>query len=157
MQPSQTNAGDQPPTREVIETLRRLTLDINRYAHRVARDLKVPSTDVHAVGVLHAAQEGLSATELGQLLSLTPSATTSLIDRMEATGHATRAVSSVDARRARIEPTASAIDESRTRFAAMNDAIARVLQQSTPGEAAAFAAVLDRLAAELHTVVDDSR
>lgn len=146
--------GDGDRQREVREHLRQLNLDIDRYAHRVARGLGIPTTDVHAAGILHAAPEGLSATELGRALSLTPSATTSLIDRMEAAGHATRRVSDVDARRARIEPTELVRQESRDRFAALNDAIARVMAQSTPEEAAAFADVLGRLAAEMKGVVE---
>lgn len=143
--------------RGVCESLRELTLDINRYARHVARSMHIPSTDVHATGILHAAPQGVSASELGQLLSLTPSATTSLIDRMERAGHAVRHVSETDARRARIVPTDLAVSVSRERFTDLNDAIQRVLDGSTPEEAEAFSVVLRRLADEMQVVVEEQR
>ena len=144
-----SGAAEPPARRAAGELLRRVSMPVHRYSIGVGRALGVPPTDVHAVGVLLAAPGALSAAELGGELGLSASTTTSVIDRLEAAGHAVRSSAATDARRARIEPTPLARERSRDHFAAVNDALARALADSGPEDEAAFLRVLERVCVEM--------
>lgn len=150
-------AHDAELRRRVSRDLRDLGLDITRYVQAVARDLGVSTTDVHAVGVLQAGAGEPSAAELGAALGLTPSATTSLIDRLERAGHAVRETAAQDSRRARIVLTDTGRADSREHFAAMNDAVAQALSAAGPEDAETFGRVLADLVARVGAVNDTRR
>ena len=131
--------------REIDDLLREISLDVHRHAQWIARTMGIPATDVHAMGVLKSSKGGVTANRLGGALGLTPSATSSLIDRLEAAQYAVRSVSPIDARRADIVPTAHAIAESRERFAQLNATIDAVLDSYTDAQVRQFATILGDL------------
>lgn len=113
--------------REVHELLRQTALATEQHVRTAARTLGVPVTDVHAIGVLRHQAEGVSASELGRSLGLSAPATTALVDRLVASGHAERAASSSDRRQVLIRPTDSAVQHSRDCFERLNAVVDAVL------------------------------
>lgn len=141
--------------REVNELLREFCLAVHCHAALVARTMGVPAADVHALGALQGALDGMSASELGRSVGLTPSATSALIDRLVTSQHAVRSVSSHDQRRARIEVTAHGKEESRARFTQLNDAIERALDHYEEEDVRLFAAMLNDISRAVRQAPDN--
>ncbi|MFG1879780.1 MarR family winged helix-turn-helix transcriptional regulator [Sphaerisporangium sp. NPDC049003] len=82
--------------------MRRLNVELDRFAERFAADHRLHRTDVNAVVVImDAAREGrpLSPGTLGAALNLSPPATTALLNRLEQAGHVERRRSATDRRK----------------------------------------------------------
>jgi DNA-binding MarR family transcriptional regulator len=95
----------------LIELLRSFTIEVDRFVEVFAAEHGLHRTDLNAVAHLARASgedRPLTAGELSRLLSLSPSATTTLLDRLENAGHIERSHDPVDRRRVlvRIRPTA---------------------------------------------------
>lgn len=90
--------GTQDSADRAIGALRDLNLAAAAFRHVVAARYRVSVTDTHAISYL-AAYGPLGQTELAQRLSLSTSAVTSLLDRLEAAGAVQRRPHPSDRRR----------------------------------------------------------
>lgn len=86
--------------------LRRLVQVTRDFEERLEQELTVNSTDLEAMQ--HLLQRGsLSPSELAEVLQLSPAATTTVVDRLESLGHATRSPHPTDRRRTVVQATDS--------------------------------------------------
>lgn len=89
-----TGGGDAAPTDlDLTRLLQALTVESDRYAERFGARHGLHRTDVNALALILAAArrgEPMSPSTLARDLELSPSATTALIDRLEAVGHVKR-------------------------------------------------------------------
>ncbi|MBC9956456.1 MarR family winged helix-turn-helix transcriptional regulator [Yimella sp. cx-51] len=131
--------------REIHELLRQIALVSDQHVNTVARNLGVPATNVHAIGVLRNEPEGVSSTELSRALGLSPPATTALVNRLVASGHAERSTSPVDARRVLIRATPTALQHSNSQFEQVNTALDAVLADHDPEQVEAFTRMLTEI------------
>src|SRR4051794_19417182 len=77
----------------------------------LSRRLRLSHTDLSALAHLTFAADPLGPGELSFRLGITPAAATQLVDRLARAGHLERRRDSVDRRRVRLVPTASALSE----------------------------------------------
>jgi DNA-binding MarR family transcriptional regulator len=146
-----TDTGDEQELTDLDLTrlLQTLTVESDRYAERFGVRHGLHRTDVNALAlILDAARRGdpMSPTVLARALRLSPSATTSLIDRLEALGHVERTRPAGDRRRVALEVPEAALEEGRRMFvplaaafaeawtafdAAEREVVARFLEVST--------------------------
>jgi DNA-binding MarR family transcriptional regulator len=120
--------GEPAPTDlDLTRLLRTLTVESDRYAERFGALHGLHRTDVNALAlILDAARRGdpLSPTALAGELGLSPSATTALIDRLEALGHVERTRPAGDRRRVALEVPEAALDQGRRMFVPLAAAFA---------------------------------
>lgn len=112
---------------DLTRLLQTLTVESDRYAERFGARHGLHRTDVNALAlILDAARRGdpLSPTALARELELSPSATTSLIDRLEALGHVERTRPAGDRRRVALEVPEAALEEGRRMFVPLAAAFA---------------------------------
>ena len=146
-----TDTGDEQELTDLDLTrlLQTLTVESDRYAERFGAHHGLHRTDVNALAlILAAARRGdpMSPTALARELRLSPSATTALIDRLEALGHVERTRPAGDRRRVALEVPEAALEEGRRMFvplaaafasawtgfdAAEREVVARFLEVST--------------------------
>ena len=82
-----------PSDLDLTRLLQTLTVESDRYAERFGSRHGLHRTDVNALALILAAArrgEPMSPSALAKELGLSPSATTALIDRLEAVGHVER-------------------------------------------------------------------
>jgi len=94
--------GGGPTDRDLSRLLQNLTVESDKYAERFGAVHGLHRTDVNAlVLIMEAARIGepLSPSALAKELGLSPSATTALVDRLEALGHVERTRPAADRRR----------------------------------------------------------
>ncbi len=105
---------------EVVRLVRELSERSSRYADRAGAARGLHRSDLSALLVLaRAREEGrepLSPGVLARELTLSPSATTTLLDRLERSGHVERSHDAADRRRVSLEMTASAGETARAMF-----------------------------------------
>ncbi|MEV3937902.1 MarR family transcriptional regulator [Glycomyces sp. NPDC049804] len=116
------DTGDAQPLTDLdlSRLLQTLTVESDRYAERFGARHGLHRTDVNALAlILAAARRGdpMSPTSLARELGLSPSATTALIDRLEAGGHVERTRPAGDRRRVALEVPESSLEEGRRMFA----------------------------------------
>jgi DNA-binding MarR family transcriptional regulator len=121
--------GDEAPTdMDLTRLLQTLTVESDRYAERFGAAHGLHRTDVNALGVImDAARRGvpMSPGALAKELGLSPSATTALIDRLQALGHVERSRPSGDRRRVALEVPEAAVEANRHLFVPLAAAFAR--------------------------------
>lgn len=88
-----------------MQALRALILAGEQFRHAVAGEFGVATGDTVALG--HLASGPRSPNELARLLGLTPSTVTSLLDRLESAGLATRERHATDRRKSVVKLTAA--------------------------------------------------
>ncbi|MDO5635226.1 MAG: MarR family transcriptional regulator [Micrococcus sp.] len=112
--------------RALLTALRIFSERADRVADAAARDLHLHRTDLRAVSILArraAAGQETTASDLGRHLHLTKAATTAVVDRLVASGHAERHRSDEDRRRVLVRHTESAVTDGRAAFLPMSLAI----------------------------------
>lgn len=112
---------------DLTRLLQTLTVESDRYAERFGARHGLHRTDVNALAlILDAARRGdpMSPTALSRELRLSPSATTALIDRLEALGHVERTRPAGDRRRVALEVPEAALEEGRRMFVPLAGAFA---------------------------------
>ncbi|WP_335989320.1 MarR family winged helix-turn-helix transcriptional regulator [Glycomyces sp. MUSA5-2] len=112
--------GGGPTDRDLSRLLQNLTVESDKYAERFGAVHGLHRTDVNAlVLIMEAARIGepLSPSALAKELGLSPSATTALVDRLEALGHVERTRPADDRRRVALEVPAAALEANRHLFA----------------------------------------
>lgn len=143
-----TTPAQQPDERrEVVYLLQAISAAGQRYADRAGHRLGLHRTDMHALlAVVNAAREGrtISPGELARAVGLTPSATTTVIDRLERSGHVERAPHPADRRRSVLTPTDSARTDGRAMFMPMARAMDDVVGELDEHELAVVTRFLRR-------------
>lgn len=108
---------------DVVRRLRDLSERSTRYAERAGAAHGLHRSDLTALSVLaRAHEEGRSPLTPGVLaraLALSPSATTTLLDRLERSGHVERSHDEVDRRRVSLTMTRAAGEAARSMFGPM--------------------------------------
>jgi DNA-binding MarR family transcriptional regulator len=99
-------AGDSNGRQQAQSALRDLNLAATTFRHALAAHYRVSVSDTHAVSYLAAAGP-LGQTDLASRLSLSTSAVTSLLDRLEAGGVVERRPHPSDRRRSEVALTAA--------------------------------------------------
>ena len=92
---------------DITEATRKLDVAVSRLTGAFARDLGVSVPELLALEHL-ADEQGLGPSELARRLQLTTGSATSLVDRLEAHGHAVRAPHPSDRRRVVVRRTPKA-------------------------------------------------
>lgn len=131
---------------DLTRLLQTLTVESDRYAERFGARHGLHRTDVNALAlILDAARRGdpLSPTALARELELSPSATTSLIDRLEALGHVERTRPAGDRRRVALEVPEAALEEGRRMFVPLAAAFAEAWTGFDPAERKVVARFLE--------------
>ncbi|WP_344481642.1 MarR family winged helix-turn-helix transcriptional regulator [Glycomyces endophyticus] len=129
--------GGGPTDRDLSRLLQNLTVESDRYAERFGAKHGLHRTDVNALAlIMESARLGvpLSPSSLAKELRLSPSATTALIDRLEALGHVERARPAGDRRRVALEVPAAAVEANRHLFTPLAMAFAQSWAGFTPEE-----------------------
>lgn len=126
-----------PGPHPVLHLLRRVSVASHDHAHRIATDHGLGRTDLRAMTAMAEARVRggqLTAGELATTLGLSPSATTSLLDRMERMGHVERVHDDHDRRRIVVTLTPAAAGEAREMFGPLAARIAELLPHYTEDE-----------------------
>ncbi|MFB9658845.1 MarR family winged helix-turn-helix transcriptional regulator [Glycomyces mayteni] len=129
--------GGGPTDRDLSRLLQNLTVESDRYAERFGAEHGLHRTDVNALAlIMEAARLGvpMSPSSLAKELGLSPSATTALIDRLEALGHVERARPAGDRRRVALEVPEAAVEANRHLFTPLARAFAESWTGFTPEE-----------------------
>jgi DNA-binding MarR family transcriptional regulator len=107
-----TGGPDLPDERfAVVEGIRRLSLELDRFVDVFAREHDLHRTDLDALGHLWEAevsQQPMTPTRLSTSLSLSPAATSASLDRLQRAGHVVRREDPADRRRTFVTLSAEA-------------------------------------------------
>lgn len=108
----------------LIRALRRLTVESDRFVEELGQAYGLHRTDLSALALVIDAGRSLSPGELAEQLHLSASATTALLDRLEAAGHIRRARSTTDRRRVELRPGPEVPEFGRRVFAPLRGELA---------------------------------
>jgi DNA-binding MarR family transcriptional regulator len=117
------------------EALRAFAVEVEQYIHAAGGVEAIHRTDLSALShAMDAAAEGnqLTPGELAARMSLSPSATTSMLDRLEAAGHVVRSRTSSDRRLVTVTATAKARETGYRIFFPLASAFESVMEGYTP-------------------------
>jgi len=146
-------AADIEQARQVLRSLRSVTLAMQIYADGVGHDLGLHRSDLMAMNLVsQAAGRGSSMTpsQVAKNMSLSAAAVTALVDRLERVGHLVRQPDPDDGRRVRLGVSRQAEDVSRDLFQPMNDELVEAMDRYTEGELELISRMLDDLTAAVH-------
>ncbi|MCK6095345.1 MarR family transcriptional regulator [Micrococcus sp. EYE_162] len=154
-----TPAADRPEQPlALLASLRAFSEVADRAADQASRALGLHRTDLRALSILmRRTSRGLATTptDLGHGLHLTRAATTSVIDRLVASGHARRARSATDGRRVIVEPTPAASADGSAAFGPMARRIAAALEGFDDAELATALRVVDAATRSIAPLAED--
>nr|WP_231956973.1 MULTISPECIES: MarR family transcriptional regulator [unclassified Actinoplanes] len=117
--------------------------------HSLAARLGIGVTDAVALDHLIASGDGLGPTELGQRLGIRSASATTLVDRLQAAGHAERVPHPSDRRRQSVVVTDQTYRQVLEALAPLFDRVEQAAAQLTDDQAAATAAFLHQVAAAM--------
>lgn len=136
----------------VVRLVQRLTTASGHFVDRAGGARGLHRSDLEALQVLARARESgdplVSAGGLARELSLSPSATTALVDRLVRAGHVRRAPDEVDRRRVGLEMTETAGAEARALFGPLAASMLDAMDELDDDEIAVVARFL-HLASEV--------
>ena len=133
-----------PVAAEPTRLLREFLIATDAFESRLARDLEVNATDLSAMEHLIAAGS-LSPSELARRLGLSTAATTTVIDRLGAVGHVSRAADPSDRRRVAVVPAEASVARAIGMLAPLITEVDRVLDEFDEAERAVIASYLRRV------------
>jgi DNA-binding MarR family transcriptional regulator len=116
----------------LVRLLRQLTVETDRFAELFGEKQRMHRTDLNALAVIMDARWGgtpMSPTRLAEALHLSASATTSVLDRLEASGHVERARSPHDRRKVELHVSDKALALGREFFEPLDGAFTRAWAQ----------------------------
>nr|WP_229074503.1 MarR family transcriptional regulator [Actinoplanes sp. DH11] len=137
--------------------IRELIQANNEAAQGLARRLDVNATDALALDHLLSSADGLGPTELGHRLSIRSASATTLVDRLQAAGHARRIPHPSDRRRQTVVATEKAYEEVRAALEPLIDRIEQAGARLTPEQAATTATFLREVAAVMRDYAREQR
>ncbi|MDQ2589258.1 MarR family winged helix-turn-helix transcriptional regulator [Saccharothrix yanglingensis] len=109
----------------LVRLLRQLTVETDRFAEIFGDRQGMHRTDLNALAVIMDARwsgEPMSPGKLAEAMHLSASATTSVLDRLEASGHVERTRSPHDRRKVELRVHPKALDLGRAFFEPLNEA-----------------------------------
>ncbi|MBY8849285.1 MarR family transcriptional regulator [Saccharothrix longispora] len=109
----------------LVRLLRQLTVETDRFAEIFGDRQGMHRTDLNALAVIMDARwsgEPMSPGKLAEAMHLSASATTSVLDRLEASGHVERTRSPRDRRKVELHVHPKALDLGRAFFEPLNEA-----------------------------------
>ena len=130
------------------EALRAFAVEVEQYIHAAGGVEAIHRTDLSALSLaMDADAEGnqLTPGELATRMSLSPSATTSMLDRLEAAGHVVRSRTSSDRRLVTVTATDKARETGYRIFAPLASAFATVMDGYTPDQLALVERFLNQI------------
>lgn len=136
------------PGFELLFLLQKFTNEADRYAETVRRKHGLARNDVHALNAVMEAERLGERTTPGALrerLVLSSAAMTSVIDRLEASGHLERRHSHEDRRQVEVTPTPSARETGREMFDPMVQHMLPILAEYTPRQLELVEGMVTRL------------
>ncbi|MEN2745735.1 MarR family winged helix-turn-helix transcriptional regulator [Sinomonas halotolerans] len=136
------------PGFELLFLLQKFTNEAERYAETVRRQHGLARNDIHALNaVVEAEREGTTATPgaLRERLVLSSAAMTSVLDRLERSGHLERRPSHADRRQVELAATPSARATGREMFDPMVRHMLPVLAEYTPAQLQLVTGMVNRL------------
>jgi DNA-binding MarR family transcriptional regulator len=110
----------------LVRLLRQLTVETDRFAEMFGEKQRMHRTDLNALALIMDARwsgEPMSPGRLAEAMHLSASATTSVLDRLEASGHVERVRSAQDRRKVELRVHDKALDLGRAFFVPLNDAL----------------------------------
>ncbi|GII87764.1 hypothetical protein Ssi03_57540 [Sphaerisporangium siamense] len=131
---------------DLLTLMRRLTVELDRFAERFASDHGLHRTDLNAVVVIMDAVRGgapLTPGSLAGALNLSAPATTALLNRLERAGHVERRRSATDRRKVELTLRAQAVALAERFFAPLADSLASVFDRFTDEERGVIRRFLD--------------
>ncbi|HEX8510757.1 MAG TPA: MarR family transcriptional regulator [Propionibacteriaceae bacterium] len=134
----------------VSEALRTFAVEMEQYIHAAGAAAAIHRTDLTALSHAMDASRGtgrLTPGELATRMGLSPSATTSMLDRLEAAGHVLRTRDSSDRRQVTITVTEHAQQTGYQIFAPLAQAFDQVMSGYPTGELATVLTFLEQIAA----------
>jgi DNA-binding MarR family transcriptional regulator len=138
----------------ITEATKRLDIAMSTLTVAFARDLEVSVPELLALENLDN-EGGLGPSELARRLQLSTGAVTALVDRLEASGHATRAAHASDRRRVVVTRTSKASADLAEEAAPVANQIHRLAERLSDEERQAvgefldsFISIVERAAAE---------
>jgi DNA-binding MarR family transcriptional regulator len=138
----------------ITEATRRLDIAMSTLTAAFARDLEVSVPELLALETLDS-EGGLGPSELARRLQLSTGAVTALVDRLEASGHAARAVHPSDRRRVVVTRTSKASADLAEEAASVANEIYRLAEKLGDEDRQAvgefldsFIGIVERAAAE---------
>ncbi|MDO7882486.1 MarR family winged helix-turn-helix transcriptional regulator [Salinibacterium soli] len=143
-QPEDAPFRPRPPVRRPTELIREF-LDVSEdFEAHVGRELTVNPTDLQAMQ--HLIMEGpLGPTELSRRLGISTAATTAVVDRLVAVGHARRTQHPSDRRGIVIVPEPASVERAMATLMPMIMGIDGVLDEFEPDEQEVITAYLERV------------
>ncbi|GHG54269.1 hypothetical protein GCM10012320_25350 [Sinomonas cellulolyticus] len=136
------------PGFQLLFLLQRFTNEADRYAETVRRRHGMARNDIHAINAVVEAERAGTVTTPGALrerLVLSSAAMTSVIDRLEASGHLERRHSREDRRQIELSSTPSARETGREMFDPMVRHMLPILADYTPEQLELVAGLMQRL------------
>ncbi|GAA4902234.1 DNA-binding MarR family transcriptional regulator [Stackebrandtia albiflava] len=127
------------PDGRLIRLVRQLTVESDRFAEMLGEAHDMHRTDLNALVVIMDAErrgQPISPSQLARSLHLSASATTALLDRLEAIGHVNRGRSTTDRRRIELAMPDRARELGRHFFAPLAAEYARVWSRFSPEQRA---------------------
>ncbi|WP_293784206.1 MarR family winged helix-turn-helix transcriptional regulator [uncultured Aeromicrobium sp.] len=122
-----------PRRYDVVRLVQELATASLRFTDRAGAARGLHRSDLNALQALARAREdgqaGLSARQLAEALSLSPSATTTLLDRLERAGHVTRGLDAKDRRRITVSMTDAAGSEAQAMFGPLAAALLEMMSE----------------------------
>jgi DNA-binding MarR family transcriptional regulator len=143
-QPDTAVSRPRPPVRRATELIREF-LDVSEeFEAHVGRELTVNPTDLQAMQ--HLIMNGpLGPTDLAQRLGISTAATTTVVDRLVAVGHARRTQNPTDRRGVVIVPEPASVDRAMATLMPMIMGIDGVLDEFDADERDTITAYLERV------------
>ncbi|QFZ19390.1 MarR family winged helix-turn-helix transcriptional regulator [Saccharothrix syringae] len=109
----------------LVRLLRQLTVETDRFAEIFGERQRMHRTDLNALALIMDARWGgepMTPGRLAEAMNLSPSATTSVLDRLEASGHVQRARSAQDRRKVELRVNEKALRLGREFFSPLDEA-----------------------------------
>lgn len=110
----------------LVRLLRQLTVETDRFAEIFGEKQQMHRTDLNALALIMDARwkdAPMSAGKLAEAMHLSASATTSVLDRLEAAGHVQRARSAHDRRKVELHVHDKALDLGRAFFTPLSESL----------------------------------
>ena len=151
-------AGPPPVPETLLALLQAFSIEAQRFAQVFAGAHALHPTDLQALAhVSRATQAGTPLTpgDLSRVLSLSTSATTALLDRLQRAGHVERLHDEADRRRVRVRMTPSAQTLATAFFTPLGDRVREVLAGEEEGDLERFAALLARIVEATRAAADE--
>ncbi|WP_459645231.1 MarR family winged helix-turn-helix transcriptional regulator [Kineococcus sp. NUM-3379] len=149
-----------PDTRDLLLVLlQTFSIEAQRFAQVFAGAHSLHPTDLSALAhISRASATGGSVTpgELARALSISTSATTALVDRLQRAGHVERLSDESDRRRVRLRMTPPAQALATSFFTPLADRVREVLSAHDEAELERFAGLLGRVVEATRTAADEA-